>query len=256
MARAGPALFRSTPLRLAVGLVLLFALVSLASFGGSYLVIRNNLEASIRSDLAQEMAGFRAAPSAGALAQLVGAEASVTDPAAPHPDLCRAQRRGVRQCRADARAGRLYADRPGARRPPHRRQLPRPCRRLLRRPVDRRAEPPTDRRTRRHVPQRADPQPAADLRHRARRRHPAGAAFQGAGRGDHRDAGEADFGRSFRAGAERARPRRRPYPDRPPDRPDGGAPAGGDRGAATGLGRHRPRPQDPDPAGLGPAQPA
>lgn len=80
MARPGRALLRSTPVRLALGLVVLFTVVSLASFGGSYFLIRNNLEAAIRSDLAQEMAGFRAAPSAGALAQLVGAESSVTDP--------------------------------------------------------------------------------------------------------------------------------------------------------------------------------
>ncbi|WP_102226549.1 sensor histidine kinase [Acidimangrovimonas sediminis] len=73
-------LLLSTPLRLALGLVLLFALVSLFSFGAAYMVVRNNLESTMRADLAQEMAGFRAAPSAAALASLIDAEASVTDP--------------------------------------------------------------------------------------------------------------------------------------------------------------------------------
>lgn len=80
MARRWSVLLRSTPLRLALGLVMLFALVSTLAFGASYLVVRNNLEATMRADLAQEMAGFRAAPSAGALASLVQAEAQVTDP--------------------------------------------------------------------------------------------------------------------------------------------------------------------------------
>ncbi len=65
---------------MALGLVALFTLASLISLGGSYLVIANNIEKSMRSDLRQELAGFRAAPSAGAIAQLVAAEAAVTDP--------------------------------------------------------------------------------------------------------------------------------------------------------------------------------
>ncbi len=77
--RAHP-LRRSTPLRLATLLVLLFALVSLASFGGTYLVIRNNLYAGMRADLEQQMAAFSAAPSATALAALVANQGAVTNP--------------------------------------------------------------------------------------------------------------------------------------------------------------------------------
>ncbi|MBI1218986.1 MAG: HAMP domain-containing protein [Rhodobacteraceae bacterium] len=75
------AFLRSTPLRLAAFLVLLFALVSLASFGGTYLVIRNSLYAGMRADLEQQMAGFGAAPSASALAALIANQGAVTDPA-------------------------------------------------------------------------------------------------------------------------------------------------------------------------------
>lgn len=74
------ALQRSTPLRLALALVLLFALVSLLSLGTSYLVIRDSFSKTMEADLRQELAGFQAAPSAGALAQLIAAEAAVTDP--------------------------------------------------------------------------------------------------------------------------------------------------------------------------------
>lgn len=74
------ALLRSTPLRLALALVLLFALVSLISLGASYLVIRDSFSKTMEADLRQELAGFQAAPSAGALAQLIAAEAAVTDP--------------------------------------------------------------------------------------------------------------------------------------------------------------------------------
>ena len=75
------AFLRSTPLRLAALLVLLFTLVSLASFGGTYLVIRNSLYAGMRADLEQQMAGFGAAPSASALAALIANQGAVTDPA-------------------------------------------------------------------------------------------------------------------------------------------------------------------------------
>lgn len=73
-------LLRSTPLRLAVTLVLLFAVVSLLSLGVSYLVIRDSLNQTMETDLRQELAGFQAAPTAGAVAQLITAEAAVTDP--------------------------------------------------------------------------------------------------------------------------------------------------------------------------------
>lgn len=71
-------LLRSSPLRLTVGLVVLFALVSLISLGASYLVIRDTMDQSMRADLTQELAGFQAAPTARAVALLVKAEASVT----------------------------------------------------------------------------------------------------------------------------------------------------------------------------------
>ena len=74
------ALLRSTPVRLAIFLVALFALVSLASFGGTYLVIRNSLYAGMRADLEQQMAGFAAAPSSAALAAIIANQGAVTDP--------------------------------------------------------------------------------------------------------------------------------------------------------------------------------
>ncbi|MCB1369225.1 MAG: HAMP domain-containing histidine kinase [Rhodobacteraceae bacterium] len=74
------ALLRSTPLRLAVALVLLFATVNLLSLGASYLVIRDSLNSTMETNLRQELAGFQAAPTAGAIAQLIAAEAAVTDP--------------------------------------------------------------------------------------------------------------------------------------------------------------------------------
>ena len=72
------ALLRSTPLRLALALVLLFAFVSLLSLGASYLVIRDSFSKTMETDLRQDLAGFQAAPSAGAVAQLIAAEAAVT----------------------------------------------------------------------------------------------------------------------------------------------------------------------------------
>jgi len=73
-------LLRSTPLRLALGLVLLFSVVSLLSLATSYVVTQRSFEETIREDLRQDMTGFRAAPSGAALAQLVEAEAAETDP--------------------------------------------------------------------------------------------------------------------------------------------------------------------------------
>ncbi|MHA6265129.1 sensor histidine kinase [Arenibacterium sp. CAU 1754] len=73
-------LLRSMPMRLALGLVALFVAVSLASLAVTYLVTRESLERSMREDLAQDIAGFRAAPSAGAVATLIDAQADVTDP--------------------------------------------------------------------------------------------------------------------------------------------------------------------------------
>jgi signal transduction histidine kinase len=74
-------LMRTMPVRLALALVGLFTLVSLGSLGATYLVTQRSFDQAIRADLNQDMAGFRAAPSAAALARLIEAEARVTDPA-------------------------------------------------------------------------------------------------------------------------------------------------------------------------------
>lgn len=73
-------LWRSMPLQLALVLVVLFGTVSLLSLAASYAFTRAAFEQSIRNNLAQDMAGYRAAPSARALALLVQAESEDTDP--------------------------------------------------------------------------------------------------------------------------------------------------------------------------------
>lgn len=73
-------LWRSMPLRLAVLLVALFATVSLLSLAASYAVTQRSFEQSIRANLHQDMAGFRAAPNALAVASLVDAESREADP--------------------------------------------------------------------------------------------------------------------------------------------------------------------------------
>lgn len=80
MTARAPGLLRSMPVRLALALVALFSLVSLASLGATYLVTQRSFDATMRADLMQDMAGFRAAPTTAALAQLVEAEARATDP--------------------------------------------------------------------------------------------------------------------------------------------------------------------------------
>ncbi|KIN68516.1 sensor histidine kinase [Sulfitobacter donghicola] len=67
-------------MRLALMLVVLFTTVSLLSLAASYAFTRAAFEQSIRDDLAQDLAGFRAAPSARAVALLVQAESDETDP--------------------------------------------------------------------------------------------------------------------------------------------------------------------------------
>lgn len=74
------ALLRSMPFRLTLGLVALFAVVSLLSFVASYVVTERSIIQTMRADLRQDMAGFRAAPNATALAALVEAEARAADP--------------------------------------------------------------------------------------------------------------------------------------------------------------------------------
>lgn len=73
-------LWRSMPLRLALVLVVIFGTVSLFSLAASYAFTRTAFEQAIRDDLAQDLAGFRAAPSARAVALLVQGESSGTNP--------------------------------------------------------------------------------------------------------------------------------------------------------------------------------
>lgn len=73
-------LWRSTPVRLALWLVLLFAAISLATLSASYWVTRVSLTESLRADLREEIAGFTGAPTPGAIADLVAAESAVIDP--------------------------------------------------------------------------------------------------------------------------------------------------------------------------------
>ena len=74
------AVFRSTPLRLTIALVFLFALVSFLSLGATYFVIRDSLDQAMRSDSSQKVVGFQAAPSGNAIAALIEAEGAATDP--------------------------------------------------------------------------------------------------------------------------------------------------------------------------------
>lgn len=68
------------PMRLALLLVLLFSTVSLLSLAASYAFTQRSFEQAIQADLRQDIAGFRAAPSARAVALLVEAESRETDP--------------------------------------------------------------------------------------------------------------------------------------------------------------------------------
>ena len=73
-------LWRSMPLRLALLLVMLFTVVSLLSLAASYQVTKTSFENAIRADLRQDLAGFRAAPTAIAVARLVAAESAEANP--------------------------------------------------------------------------------------------------------------------------------------------------------------------------------
>lgn len=73
-------LIRSSPVRLAIGLVMLFALVNLVSLGLAWLQIRNNVENQIAADLEQQIAGFGVTNDPRTLALLVEAEAAAVDP--------------------------------------------------------------------------------------------------------------------------------------------------------------------------------
>ncbi|MFC6689410.1 sensor histidine kinase [Jhaorihella thermophila] len=77
---AAARLWSSTPVRLSLALVALFAVMSFASLTATYFIIRQPLEQNLRDTLNQEMAGFGAVPSAAALAALVRSQSEVTEP--------------------------------------------------------------------------------------------------------------------------------------------------------------------------------
>lgn len=71
----------STPMRQAIGLVAVVAVVNLVTLGVAYLNLRGGVEDGLRANLAQHMAGFQVAASPTALEILVAAEADAADPA-------------------------------------------------------------------------------------------------------------------------------------------------------------------------------
>jgi signal transduction histidine kinase len=71
----------STPMRQAIGLVAVVAVVNLVTLGLAYLGLRSAVEDGMRANLAQHMAGFHVAASPTALEILVAAEANAADPA-------------------------------------------------------------------------------------------------------------------------------------------------------------------------------
>ena len=74
-------LSRSTPVRQAIVLVAVVALVNLASLGGAFLKMRADLSGAIHEEVLREIESFDVAATPGALATLVGARARATDPA-------------------------------------------------------------------------------------------------------------------------------------------------------------------------------
>ncbi|MBN2629275.1 MAG: HAMP domain-containing histidine kinase [Rhodobacteraceae bacterium] len=73
-------LIRSSPVRLALGLVAVFATVNLLSFAVAFVQLRASLEAQIAANLDQQIAGFRVTDDPATLVALVRAEAVVIDP--------------------------------------------------------------------------------------------------------------------------------------------------------------------------------
>lgn len=71
----------STPMRQAIGLVAVVAVVNLVTLGLAYLNLRGGVEDGLRANLAQHLAGFQVAASPTALEILVAAEADAADPA-------------------------------------------------------------------------------------------------------------------------------------------------------------------------------
>lgn len=74
-------LLHSTPMRMALGLVVLISAVNLSTFGFAYLHIRDSLQQTISEELDQHLAGFRSAATPGAVAALAAAEGAAADPA-------------------------------------------------------------------------------------------------------------------------------------------------------------------------------
>lgn len=73
-------LLGSSPVRLALGLVVVFAIVNLLSLGLAFVQLRSNLEDRITANLDQQIAGFRVTDDPRSLAALVEAEAAAVDP--------------------------------------------------------------------------------------------------------------------------------------------------------------------------------
>lgn len=74
-------LLRSTPMRMAIGLVVLISAVNLSTFGFAYLHIRDSLQETISEELDQHLVGFRSAVTREAAAALVATEGAAADPA-------------------------------------------------------------------------------------------------------------------------------------------------------------------------------
>jgi signal transduction histidine kinase len=78
----GPAaLWRSAPLRLALGIVAVVAAANLLTLGLAWLNLRAGIEAGLRANLDQQMAGLEVAATPAAMAALVAANARAADPA-------------------------------------------------------------------------------------------------------------------------------------------------------------------------------
>ncbi|MBV7378921.1 HAMP domain-containing sensor histidine kinase [Maritimibacter dapengensis] len=71
---------RSTPLRQTVLIVIVVAVVNLASLGAAWVTLRGNAEDTLKNDLSRDMASLDVSASPGALRTLVQARARVTDP--------------------------------------------------------------------------------------------------------------------------------------------------------------------------------
>ncbi len=78
---AAATLWRSTPARLALGIVAVAAAANLATLGLAWLNLRAGIESRLRADLAQQVAGFEVAATPATLAALVAANARAADPA-------------------------------------------------------------------------------------------------------------------------------------------------------------------------------